>query len=106
VSGCAAGLAWARVEPEDRTVAKLYQMWVSPSYRGLGAGRMLLSAAIEWAKNRGAKALHLCVTCGDTPAARLYARAGFTPVGLPEPLRPGSEVLAQTLRLALVENAG
>jgi hypothetical protein len=32
---------------------------------------------------------------------RLYARAGFKPVGEPESLRPGSEVMSQRMRLAL-----
>jgi hypothetical protein len=33
------------------------------------------------------------------------ARAGFEPVGEPEPLRPGSELLAQPMRLKLRSGA-
>ncbi len=99
--GAAVGLAWARIEPADPTVARLYQMWVAPGARRAGIGRMLLDAAIAWARAGGVGALVLGVRCGDTPASRLYARAGFEPIGAPEPLRPGSSVLAQTVRLEL-----
>jgi GNAT superfamily N-acetyltransferase len=95
------GLAWGRIEISSLDVAHLYQMWVAPSYRRLGVGRMLLEAVIAWAKPANACYLALSVTCGDSPAMRLYVRAGFQPLGDPEPLRPGSELLAQPMRLTL-----
>jgi GNAT superfamily N-acetyltransferase len=95
------GLAWGRVDPSERALAHLYQMWVDPDFRGMGVGGMLLDTAIAWARDVGARFLVLSVTCGDTPAARLYARAGFTPVRDPEPIRPGSPTLAQPLQLEL-----
>ena len=95
------GLAWGRIEISSLDVAHLYQMWVAPSYRRLGVGRMLLEAVIAWAKAANACYLALGVTCGDSPAMRLYVRAGFQPLGDPEPLRPGSELLAQPMRLTL-----
>lgn len=76
-------------------------MWVAPGHRGLGAGRMLLEAVIAWAKAQNASYLDLGVTCGDRPARRLYERAGFKPKGKPQPLRPGSTLLVQPMRLAL-----
>jgi GNAT superfamily N-acetyltransferase len=101
VNGDAAGIVWARVDGSDPTAARLYQMWIAPECRGLGAGRMLLDTAIDWARAADVPVLHLAVSCGDTPATRLYARAGFKPDGAPEPLRPGSAVLAQPMRLEL-----
>ena len=95
------GLAWGRIETFNPDVANLYQMWIAPSYRRLGAGKMLLESVIAWAAAVNVCYLALIVTCGDSPAMRLYVRAGFTPVGEPEPLRPGSELLAQAMRLAL-----
>jgi GNAT superfamily N-acetyltransferase len=95
------GLAWGRIERSNPDVANLYQMWVAPSYRGLGAGQMLLEVVIAWARAANMCYLALGVTCGDSPAMRLYVRAGFKPVGEPEPLRAGSELLAQPMRLAL-----
>jgi GNAT superfamily N-acetyltransferase len=98
--GDPAGLLWARVDPAERA-AHLYQMWVAPEHRGRGAGARLVAAAVAWARVSGARALFLCVTRGDTPATRLYARAGFEPDGASQPLRPGSSVLAQPMRLTL-----
>jgi GNAT superfamily N-acetyltransferase len=95
------GLAWGRIDNSNTDVANVYQMWVAPSHRRLGAGRMLLETVIAWATARNASYLDLAVTCGDTPATRLYARAGFEPVGEPEPVRPGSNVSAQPMRLKL-----
>lgn len=101
VNGCAVGLTWARVDAPGDTEAHLFQMRVAPGCRGRGAGRLLLRAAIDWALSANVRALHLAVTWGDTPAMRLYRRAGFEPVGDPAPLRPGSPLLARSMRLEL-----
>lgn len=101
LDGVWVGLSWGRIDPDDRAVASLYQMWVAPEARGRGVGRLLLDAVTEWARAAGARELRLAVTCGDTPATRLYARAGFLPAGEPEPIRPGSELLGQPMRLQL-----
>ena len=95
------GLAWGRIENSNLDVANLYQMWVAPNWRRHGAGQMLLEAVIAWAKTTNARYLALAVTCSNSSAMRLYVRAGFERVGEPEPLRPGSKLLAQPMRLAL-----
>jgi GNAT superfamily N-acetyltransferase len=100
------GLAWGRIDPAQRDVANLYQMWVDPGYRGRGTGGMLLDAVVSWARDAGARLLALGVTCGDTPAMRLYARAGFHRVGEPAPIRPGSPLLGQSMQLELRGRAG
>jgi ribosomal protein S18 acetylase RimI-like enzyme len=95
------GLAWGRVNREDPKITNLYQVWVAPEFRGRGIGRMLVDAVINWAKEGKAQILELGVTCGDTPARRLYERAGFVPYGLPETVRQGSELMGQYMRLYL-----
>lgn len=105
VRGELIGLAWGRIDTSNPDVAALYQMWVAPSYRGLGAGQMLLEAVIAWAKTQNASYLDLAVTCGDRPARRLYERAGFKPSGEPHSLRAGSTLLVQPMRLALKDAA-
>ena len=77
-------------------------MWVAPGSRGRGAGGLLLRAAIDWARAAKLHGLVLAAMCGDTPAMRLYTRAGFVRVGDPEPLRPGSSLLAHRMRLGLL----
>jgi len=97
------GLAWGRIDRDDPDLAYLYQMWVAPDYRGLGAGQILLEAVIAWAKTKDVRYLDLGVTFRDSPAMRLYQRFSFVPVGQPEPLRPGSDLLGQSMRLQLKE---
>jgi GNAT superfamily N-acetyltransferase len=99
--GTPVGLAWGRVAQPDLDTAHLYQMWVAPTARRIGAGRMLLAAFVAWAREVGARFAALNVTCGDTPARRMYARAGFEPIGDPVPLRHASAILAQPMRLGL-----
>jgi GNAT superfamily N-acetyltransferase len=101
VDGRPVGLAWGRIEASEPDVANLYQMWVAPSHRRRGAGSMLLEAVIAWAKAKGANYLDLGVTYRDSPALRLYRRAGFKPVEKPHPFRPGSDLLGQRMRLDL-----
>jgi ribosomal protein S18 acetylase RimI-like enzyme len=97
----AAGLAWGRVEAHEPEVAHVYQMWVAPELRGLGAGRLLLDEVVTWARELNAREVVLGVTSGDTPATRLYARAGFVPFGELTPIRPGSSCQGDMMRLTL-----
>ena len=97
----AVGLTWVRLQDGEPGVAHLYQLWVAPEHRGHGVARRLLDAAVAWARAAGAHTLALDVTCGDTPAMRLYSRAGCRPAGDPQPLRPGSPLRVQPLRLTL-----
>jgi ribosomal protein S18 acetylase RimI-like enzyme len=95
------GLTWGRQDDEDASVGHLFQVWVSPEYRGRGVGRLLTDAVIEWARDLGLRSLRLGVTPSHPAALRLYRAAGFIEVGEAEPLRPGSTVFCQPMRLAL-----
>lgn len=75
------GLAWGQILPTERDVAHVFQMWVAPENRGLRIGSELLTAIIVWARESQVQRVVLGVTCGDTPARRLYERAGFRPAG-------------------------
>jgi GNAT superfamily N-acetyltransferase len=97
----AVGLAYGRIEPEAPEVAQLYSMWVEPAARRRGVGRALVDAVAAWALSASARSLILRVTEGNTPAARLYAHAGFLPTSERALLRPGSPVYVRTLRLEL-----
>ena len=101
LDGVPAGMAWGRIEPTERNVASVYQMWASAEHRGTGVGRKLLSTVIDWARSRNTQRVVLGVTCGNSPARTLYASAGFKPVGEPELLREGSTLLAQSMVLEI-----
>jgi GNAT superfamily N-acetyltransferase len=100
------GLAWGRIEKATPDVAHVYQMWVAPTHRGQGAGRLLLDAIIDWASAAGVRRVVLGVTCGESPARRLYVRAGFTAIGQATPLRPVSDLLVQPMQMLLSRDGG
>ena len=95
------GQAWGRIEPSHRSEAHLFQMWVAPEHRGLGISRKLLNAIVNWAASQNASSVLLAVTIGDTPAGQLYRSAGFEAFGEPEPLRIGSALQVQPMRLEI-----
>lgn len=95
------GLIWCKLSTDDALRADLYQMWVAPEARGQGAGHALLKAALDWARKKGCRQVHLGVTAADSPALRLYQRHGFRAIGPLEPLREGSPLMAQAMVLGL-----
>lgn len=64
------------------------KMAVTPEARGRGVGRLLLGAAVAWARDRGARRLYLESNARLAPALRLYESAGFR--HLPPHARPVS----------------
>jgi GNAT superfamily N-acetyltransferase len=99
------GLAWARIDPADTNTATLYQVWVHPAARRQHIGSALLASALDWARDAGACAMELHVALGPGSAMSFYRRAGFLEDGPPTPLRPGSELLQQSMRLLLPSGA-
>ncbi|WP_257214789.1 GNAT family N-acetyltransferase [Variovorax sp. 54] len=97
----ACGLIWCKLSSDEPAVADLFQMWVAPASRGLGAGRALLKETLSWAESVGVNRVRLGVTAGDTPAIRLYTASGFRPDGALEPLREHANLMVQPMSLAL-----
>lgn len=82
VVGCVALLP---MPPDCYEVAK---MAVSPAAQGRGVGRLLLTAAIDWARAQGAVRLYLESNGRLAPALYLYEAVGFR--HLPPQRRPVS----------------
>jgi ribosomal protein S18 acetylase RimI-like enzyme len=99
LDGVAVGLVWAKSDASDPAVVNIFQMWVAPQTRGRGVAVALLREAIAWAKSNNARIVQLGVASNNTPAVRLYEREGFRVVGSLEPMRPGSALMEQTMRL-------
>lgn len=99
--GVPVGLAYAKADASAAGVINLFQMWVDPAHRGRGIALAMLDSVMLWAKSIQATALQLGVASGQGAAMRIYLKAGFTPSGLAEPLRPGSQLLSQPMRLEI-----
>lgn len=63
---------------------EIVDLWVQPDYRRHGVGKLLLQAAVEYARSKKATAIGLGVGITDEfgPAHRLYALEDFKPDGM------------------------
>lgn len=72
--GCAA----VALFPERRNAAEIKRLFVMPEARGLGVGRALIQAAIDWSREHGVTELLLDTVPEAMPAAvALYRSLGF-----------------------------
>lgn len=62
-------------------IARLYSIAVDPGERRAGLAAALLDDAVRLARRRGARTMRLEVRTDNAGAIRLYAGAGFTPIG-------------------------
>lgn len=73
--------AYGRDDGErERHRGWLFQVYVKPALRGTGAALALLDAAVEHARTEVIQ-VHLMVGAHNTPAIRLYEKAGFRTYG-------------------------
>lgn len=72
------GMLLARVTADE---AEILTLAVEPRARRRGVGTTLLTKALAEAHGRGARAVLLEVSVGNTAARALYDRAGFVEVG-------------------------
>jgi ribosomal protein S18 acetylase RimI-like enzyme len=60
----------------------VWGMYVHPSERGRGLGRLLLGSVLERLRRiEGVEQVQLAVTAGNEPALKLYESAGFRVYG-------------------------
>lgn len=75
-AGCAA--VTARILTDGTQATELKRLWVEPAFRGCGAGRGLVLAAIDWARGRKCGAVVLDTVDEAMPeASALYRSLGF-----------------------------
>ncbi|WP_366942503.1 GNAT family N-acetyltransferase [uncultured Shewanella sp.] len=101
LNGMAMGLAWGGLHSSSDKTAHIYQMWIAPSVRGQGVGRLLLQKIITWAKEFDVDYVSLAVTTINMAAVKLYQTTGFEPYGALKSLREDSVLSVQPMRLKL-----
>lgn len=73
--------AWA-VQAQRHEVLVVHALGVCPDFLGRGVGRFLVDASLDVARQKGCRAVRLDTYVENLPARRLYARCGFTDLGL------------------------
>jgi ribosomal protein S18 acetylase RimI-like enzyme len=90
------GLIGAQVENADTVY--LYSLWLDPATRRQGLARSLVTAAVDWARERGARTVTLRVAEDNTVARGVYESVGFTRTVPESPGVPGE--VAMTLSVS------
>lgn len=82
LDGAPVGLAAVGPDHREREgVRALLSFWVAPDARGRGVGDALVTAAVDTAREQGARTLALDVGDHNDAASATYARHGFVPSG-------------------------
>jgi ribosomal protein S18 acetylase RimI-like enzyme len=84
-AGQPVGLVVSHIDEHDRAKAHANSMWVSPTHRRQGVGRMLIDAITAWSRDNGAHWLYLMVTSSNHAAIKFYEQNGFTMTGRTQP---------------------
>lgn len=88
LGGTAIGFMCVERQPESAWGVLLDNLHALPGYQGIGAGKLLMRAAEDWARVQGETQLYLYVLEGNTPAIGFYERQGWQFAGA-EPDRMG-----------------
>lgn len=62
---------------DDDQGVELHRLYVAESVKGAGVAAALMQDAIDWARERGARAMYLSVWENNIRAQRFYRRFGF-----------------------------
>lgn len=79
--GRLAAFCWTKRHPksgDDPAMGEIYVIGVDPDFQGLGLGRALVVAGLEWLAVVGETVGMLYVDETNTPARRLYDQLGFS----------------------------
>lgn len=75
------GFVCVERQPESTWGVLLDNLHALPGHQGIGAGKLLMRAAEDWARAQGESQLYLYVLEGNTPAIGFYERQGWQFVG-------------------------
>ena len=90
------GCVW--IEPLENDVWYLGSLATDPTLQNSGLGRILLSAAEDWARERGAKRIRMNVVNVRDALIAWYVRRGYAKTGETEPFPYGDDRFGAPLR--------
>jgi GNAT superfamily N-acetyltransferase len=77
IAGEPIGFACVERQPDSAWGVLLDNLHALPGHQGIGVGKLLMRAAVDWARAQGETQLYLYVLEGNTPAIGFYERQGW-----------------------------
>jgi GNAT superfamily N-acetyltransferase len=77
LAGVPVGFMCVERQPESAWGVLLDNLHALPGYQGIGAGKLMMRAAEDWARAQGEAQLYLYVLEGNAPAIGFYERQGW-----------------------------
>jgi GNAT superfamily N-acetyltransferase len=77
IAGEPIGFACVEWQPDSAWGVLLDNLHALPGHQGIGVGKLLMRAAVDWARAQGETQLYLYVLEGNTPAIGFYERQGW-----------------------------
>jgi GNAT superfamily N-acetyltransferase len=71
------GFACVERQPDSAWGVLLDNLHALPGHQGIGVGKLLMQAAVDWTRAQGESRLYLYVLEGNTPAIGFYERQGW-----------------------------
>jgi mycothiol synthase len=78
--GRLAGFCWTKIHPANaasEALGEIYVIAVDPDFHGLGLGRALTLAGLDWLARKGVGTGMLYVDAANVAAVTMYERLGF-----------------------------
>jgi ribosomal protein S18 acetylase RimI-like enzyme len=97
----ACGIVRGSSDDQDSSVIWVESMWVAPSHRRNGIGRMLVNRVLDWARDRNAREVKLEVTNSNESAIPFYQSLGFKLTGKNSPYVNDSRLTECEMLLSL-----
>lgn len=88
------GFMCVEQQPDSQWGALLDNLHALPQYQGIGAGKLLIRAAQDWARAQGETRIHLFVLEGNAPAIGFYERQGWQFAGAEPDRMGGADITA------------
>jgi mycothiol synthase len=77
--GRLAGFCWTKIHADERPpLGEIFVIAVDPDFHGLGLGRPLVLAGLDWLADRDLRNAILYVEATNAPAVAVYEKLGFT----------------------------
>jgi GNAT superfamily N-acetyltransferase len=77
IAGESIGFACVERQPDSAWGVLLDNLHALPGHQGIGVGKLLMRAAVDWARAQGESQLYLYVLEGNAPAIGFYERQGW-----------------------------